>query len=105
MSHPPGPWTAGVDNFGDGDGWQYTVTANDRHDLLAAVFPSTEDDSKHDIPEDGQANARLIAAAPDLLAALENVAGIAKQIGDADANVRSIEDIARASIAKATDET
>ena len=68
MSHTPGPWTVEQDNFGDGDGWQTVVQAG--KELVAAVWPSTEDDNNHDIPGEGQANARLIAAAPDLLAAL-----------------------------------
>lgn len=51
-------------------------------------------------PGDGEANARLIAAAPDLLAALQNVAACF-DANDPDSMANAMAD-ARAAIAKAT---
>jgi hypothetical protein len=60
--HTPGPWTAGSDRgYGHYNGVQIT---DDRSGLVLAVAIG-------DVPElKAQANARLIAAAPELLAAL-----------------------------------
>jgi hypothetical protein len=57
--HTPGPWIATVIGTG------YSVrTTKDRG--IAKVYDQAEND------ETGKSNAHLIAAAPDLLAALEN---------------------------------
>lgn len=85
--HTPGPWTARPeDNYRRAE-----VTWNERGDPIAEVFGPSRDQR--------QANARLIAAAPDLLKALRAVMG--GQIGgqpDMDAERFRL---ARAAIAKA----
>ena len=109
--HTPGPWFARKgDTFNpdrtwgvvvpldretcaavDGDLTGFDANANGRTVVLAEVF-DTESDQ-------GEADARLIAAAPDMLAALESIAnsGLAKDSADA----RFLCGIARAAIAKA----
>ena len=65
-THTPGPWTA-VANRPDEDGGKLDrVRSADGH--LVAGIPAYE----HDQAEE-DANARLIAAAPELLAALEGL--------------------------------
>ena len=74
--HTPGPWTAEC------------VVGNDPHDicgpdrpgegspnLLASVAYDFDDPLPHLALEEANANARLIAAAPDLLAALTRLVG------------------------------
>lgn len=51
--------------------------------------------------EEWEANARLIAAAPDMLEALEEIAGL--ETPNANATVRRMASIARAAIAKTTE--
>jgi hypothetical protein len=81
--HTPGPW------FLDDDGRIFDTP--DRGQLVAEV--ATADPAEPPAEED-VANARLIAAAPDLLAALEKVVAISDRKHDA-------WDEARAAIAKA----
>jgi hypothetical protein len=86
-AHTPGPWVA------ETSGLPLAVTTEDgRH--LATVYPSRDE---------GRANARLIAAAPDLLAALRTMVD-AFNVKDIDPLVAfaSIER-ARAAICKATE--
>jgi len=67
MKHTPGPWKA--DNHIIGDGWRVFVPRHDeadQHDAIADVETWQSD-------TETEANARLIAAAPDLLDALKNV--------------------------------
>lgn len=58
---------------------------------------------RHDRPDERHANARLIAAAPDLLAALSAIASLnlVDHLGPHDMAMHAV-DIARAAIAKAT---
>jgi len=62
-SHTPGPWNVGDDSPNDYEG--PTIDTRDR-----AVAVITIDHENESTPED-RANARLIAAAPELLAALQ----------------------------------
>lgn len=79
-AHTPGPWICS-----DGD----IVPANDESDPIVTLYLDTSD-----------ANARLIAAAPDLLDALENLT-IAIGMGwDLDGVV----EVSRAAIARAKGE-
>ena len=70
--HTPGPWW--VDQGVDGLDLPGHVTINAKNKLaLAQVVWVMEDDAAEGKPSpEREANARLIAAAPDLLEALEN---------------------------------
>ena len=84
--HTPGPWSDGMD---------IPITAKSCDKAgLSLVFVNRDDKSE---PE---ANARLIAAAPDLLEALQNMLGLTEASDYMGA--REIEQQARAAIAKAT---
>ena len=105
--HTPGPWEVGYD---DGSGEEH-ITGPDDNERIAAIRwgCSCCQDTSPLTPKE-QANARLIAAAPDLLAALkglfENCAMIHRHWGDND-NQREASaavDAARAAIAKAKGE-
>lgn len=88
-AHTPGPWRA--------EGWEgVTVNAADGCTILACPGAS-----QGATLAETKANARLIAAAPDLLAALEEIAGYphADHAGLPPARARAI---ARTAIAKAT---
>ena len=104
--HTPGPWTFSQSTeYGDkrfyiaqADGAPYTPHYSD----VATLIAETVNDERKSIQE---ANARLIAAAPDLLEALQD---IVKSLVDQD-DEGMIEHaqqmiIARAAIAKATGE-
>ena len=96
MKHTPGPWEIDTDTRPaeictihgvtpqgeDGQGWVYVRGALGRWD---------------DTPKERMANARLIAAAPDLLAALD---ALLLDIGGASSLPGAV--MARAAIAKAT---
>lgn len=93
MKHDPGPWTASFSFHGMkpgiGDVWQ--IDCED-HAVCTTRFcyaPNTE------------ANARLIAAAPELLHALMSAVA-ALEMADQTVDARGAQLIARAAIAKAT---
>jgi len=101
-AHTPGPWAVPLDAPGD-------ITAG--HSFVAAALHSgvvgeTWLIQGPSVPIDqAGANARLIAAAPELLEALRNCAEImARMYGRAEANAPALK-LARAAIAKATEET
>ena len=83
MSATPGPWTVGA-----------------RREILGQAFDQSAkyicDKVRGGSPEAADANARLIAAAPDLLAALKSLADIGERV-----TADKIQ-VARAAIAKAT---
>ena len=95
--HTPGPWAfSRSDNFGDArfyvaqqDGAPYTPNYSD----VATLIAETVSGERVSIQE---ANARLIAAAPELLEALQEMVEIAESQGH-------IVKRARAAIAKATE--
>lgn len=63
MKHSEGPWTAeGPDEFGD-----YNIHEPGIRAVVAAVISNLRD------PAEIEANARLVAAGPELLAALEEI--------------------------------
>lgn len=70
--HTPGPWTAQPWSVERGVVKEWVIDSKDWKDL-AHVY--VQDDDTVDVCElgDGNANARLIAAAPDLLDACEKV--------------------------------
>lgn len=63
--HTPGTWEAGTDE----DGGLIFAWANGK----CRVVANTDDQHENIPPEEFEANARLIAAAPDLLAACKQV--------------------------------
>jgi len=93
--HTPGPWElADIGDYSDFDGNSRVVLGDDRRIAVVKVTPGSA------LFAESDANARLIAAAPDLLAALEAM------VRDADRNQRpgggsDVPDSARAAIAKA----
>lgn len=91
-SHTPGPWEAD----------RVAVWARERRHLICFVetFRGDEDNAE------AEANARLIAAAPDLLAALHDLAPVAVSAGKLVGSGNNAEIVkrigaARAAIAKA----
>ena len=93
-THTPGPWTARIQkNKSHADlGW-IIEHSNGRIGWASLAYADTNREAGADDPS-REANARLIAAAPDLLAALEGVLRVADR-----ATVEF--DAARAAIAKA----
>jgi hypothetical protein len=91
--HTPGPWEiAGPNGYGDIDGHR---VRDPRGYILAVAIG--------DVPElSPEANARLIASAPDLLEALKSTTMLVRlKYGNLDADVNAIMDAALAAIAKA----
>ena len=88
MKHTPGPW-----EYGEERGCCREIHADNGPELYAIA------QTRHGDPEICEANARLIAAAPDLLDELETLVRYA-QGADIPPNVAV--DRARAAIAKAT---
>ena len=77
-THTPGPWSAD---------WGYIVAPDvtGKHVDLYVATIAEEDEDGRVVPEhERDANARLIAAAPDLLAALRGVVLCADARGDAE---------------------
>jgi hypothetical protein len=91
--HTKGPWKFGSSN--DDSVYKRNIGGSDGYHV--AVASSREDDEV-------DANARLIAAAPDLLEALQSIVDmdVAYQRGP---KVEDAVEVARAAIAKATGET
>ena len=92
--HTPGPWQAcDVGDYSDYDGRCRVILGND---LRIAVVLGDHDESA--------ANARLIAAAPDLLEELEDMVSLVEYLmNDSYDNKETAE--ARAAIAKAKGDT
>lgn len=89
-THTPGPWKCGGDEM--------TVYTDHNFDFKPLVASTAVPDLNL---AECKANARLIAAAPDLLAALDQIAN-GKFMGGA--TVLDLQHIARAAIAKARGE-
>ena len=89
QQHTPGPWEA--DKL-DSDGIPIYGGPTDNAPLIARVY---------DVGEDIRTNARLIAAAPDLLAALQDLLE-ARRLHMGPSAVRLRYEIARDAIAAAT---
>lgn len=88
--HTPGPWTTDEDDH-DAPYQDIKIKAGN-HRTVCTVW--IDDAPVRDFNAEQQANARLIAAAPELLEALQVIAA-----GNTDTDV--MVDIARAAIAKA----
>ena len=97
--HTPGPWVVEPENY-DCDGGTLVRTKGKicLANVWGVMFAKTPDD-------ESLANARLIAAAPDLLEALEYLAGACELALDNDyPEGRDPVSVARAAIAKAKGE-
>ena len=73
--HTPGPWRLSPLLSGSENDRGFRIFASDGRDgtmWIADVSPVIDND-RGDASEEGKANARLIAAAPDLLEALKDV--------------------------------
>ncbi len=93
MKHTPGPWTFVQGGSGNFPTWNVRVGSN----LITLPFASSMDTL--------DADARLIAAAPDLLEALKEIEPIlARMYGPQAANLPPMQ-LVRSAIAKATGET
>lgn len=102
--HTPGPWGLSEIDDGVGFGGGLAIDAIDPADgRNFEVCEVWGIDDNRDFDNRARANARLIAAAPDMLAALEFAVGAAMgQRADPVAALRDIEEQLRAVIAKAT---
>ena len=101
MSHTPGPWMIGerhrLPDTDTGEQWGYTLTAvgsTTIEQVLGATFHVATVGAN---PGDAEceANARLIAAAPDLLAACKAIAHDIRAFQFTDGEYRLSEDSAR----------
>jgi hypothetical protein len=93
--YTPGPWFAVVNGFGSNCVGAFGFDTDDGTQLLANVREYGAIDFST-----AKANARLIAASPDLLEALEEICR-EYDPSDGSANGQMMFDIARAAIAKA----
>lgn len=94
VKHTPGPWW--IESGPDIDLRNHVGISASRHGLLAQVVWKMQDDDRSPRCE---ATAHLIAAAPDLLEALEKFVKYAEECNDDSFEL----DHARAAIAKATE--
>lgn len=85
-AHTPGPWSAeGPDQFGD-----YNIHCGHERAVVAAVISNVRS------PEEVEANARLIAAAPDLVKALESCQCVLADLVGGDKSLSTINIYAQA---------
>ena len=90
--HTPGPWRA--------EGWDNLVVNSRDGDTIICEPGGSEYASKEEL----QANARLIAAGPDMLAALKGLVNIATHPAATKKDIMQIASEARAVIEQATGE-
>ena len=96
MKHTPAPWTVKSPTNIKGDGWTRIMSNGVQIAKVNAVHPAGKRESGDF--EQETANARLIAAAPELLEALQEIALLAPE---RETNTYKMQDIARAAIARA----
>lgn len=108
--HTPGPWECFPAKDSDGD---VTISIRGHAEFIATMDTRSIDGGPYVLPPSGEANARLIAAAPDLLEACELILFAAKEPGEnptgatyqsMQSALASIIFTARAAIAKAKGE-
>lgn len=99
MAHTPGPWTSNFAGLIEAKGWNqqtgYLATINIPHRACL------DGKSQHETRLEAQANARLIAAAPELLAALKKLYPILWNDGPLVAAYKDIEPLIEAAITHA----
>lgn len=90
MGHTPGPWTIGGVPGNEGEARE--IAASGR--MVAWTASSWDDDAGDVVTEEDEANAALIAAAPELLRALKATHGWLAQLSAlvADGNLQAAED-------------
>ena len=99
--HTPGPWLIEAQNCHSGD----IATVHNTDEKWVTIYAPHWMETGMDEKEQS-ANARLIAAAPDLLEALKKISAIENKMYGADwEEIEEARDIADAAIAKATGET
>lgn len=78
MSHTSGPWQAVVRKYGM---WRVVGPETEEVNVLGRVYRPViaENIGGHEEGDDGESNARLIAAAPELLSALEQLLEIGER--------------------------
>lgn len=86
--HTPGPW-----NYSKGYGWGFNVSAGK---FTQVVKPDERG------PIGKEEDARLIAAAPDLLVAVQGLLNLFEQHEKRGHTISPVGDFARAAVAKAT---
>ena len=91
--HTPGPWTVTA----DGAGW-YIECSPERGHSVAYIRAEIGDEDQDTSDDEKESNARLIAAAPELLEALKLIANAENSALD----LAYCKGIARAAITKAT---
>ena len=74
MSHTPGPWFVSMKPDWDEDGW----IGVDVYDCDGGVFAVVDDEPETIARPFCEADARLIAAAPEMLEALERILEVAE---------------------------
>jgi hypothetical protein len=109
MNHTPGPWHGnGTNNSPTPD--TYAVWADNGRFVCSFRYPFRPGDPEDAPDAEREANARLIAAAPELLAALQALIPVLDKLWEYDGDVMGMlhnraadaDDAARAAIAKAT---
>lgn len=99
--HTPGPWSISKNRVSTHS--KFYIRAHAVNKVIAEMPDQYWSRADNDVPAEQEYNARLIAAAPELLAALEDaVTHIAPQYGY-DPSVASCLNACRTAIAKATD--
>ena len=94
-THTPGPWT--VEEYGDEDAPALVIHKNTETRVCFMATPGSHGD-----PAKIEADAHLIAAAPELLAALKQLVADYQDVPDpTDEDGQAVFDTARAAIAKA----
>lgn len=81
-AHTPGPWTAKANGY---KGWEFKggylglIVGADGFEVFAG--PASFHALRGRTPKEAEANARLIAAAPEMLAALKDILGFLRRSG------------------------
>ena len=91
----PGPWETEWDDFGDGEGLQKTIGAPSDPLIAIVGFGIGSVERVEDFPAEFAANARLIAAAPEMAELLDELA-----VETWDHDMRDLTDKARAMLAR-----